>query len=149
MASNVYIMVYNCTACPCVCARFCEQGKLEWFPFAGPLEFVAIHIFGPLPNTEARNRFVVIMTDRYAKLIRAKLTTRITLRQVPSIILNVGIMRYGLPDTVLSDNGQRCVSKLFTSLCSHLGTSKLKTTVFYQQTNGYVEMYIKTLLLRP
>lgn len=43
-------------------------------------------------------------------------------------LLQKRIIRYGIPDRVLHDNGQQLGSKAFTSLCSYLGITKLKNS---------------------
>lgn len=68
--------------------------------------------------------------------------------QVANIFFNDLIIPYGIPDTVLSDNVQKFVSKYFTSLRSYLGTFKYTATAFHSQTNSHVEKYNQTLVSR-
>lgn len=88
------------------------------------------------------------MTDWYAELTRAIQTTKIAPAQVANIFFNDWIVPYGIPDTVLSDNGQRFICKLFTTVPSYLVTTKPTTTAFYPQTNGHAEKYNKTTVSR-
>jgi Integrase zinc binding domain len=58
-----------------VCAknRVTERKRtsfLKLFPASGPLDFVTINIFGPLPKTEHGNRFLLVISDRFSKLTR-------------------------------------------------------------------------------
>jgi hypothetical protein len=41
------------------------------FPPSGPMEFVAMDLLGPLPVTPRGNRHVLVLTDRFTKLVIA------------------------------------------------------------------------------
>lgn len=148
---DVYTVLNNGTECSLVGTKFNHQRKLHLFSRTSPLEFVTIDISGPLSATKACNQFVVIMTDMYTKLTIATPTTKIAWSKVANIFSDDRITAYGTPDTMLSENGQQFVSKLFTSLCFYIGTTKLARTALSQQINAQVERNIKTLAspLRP
>lgn len=61
--------------------------KLQLFPAARPLDFVANNILGPFLKTKLRNYHVVIVTDCYAKLTHAVLTDRIPTTRLATIFL--------------------------------------------------------------
>lgn len=106
------------------------------------------NILGPFLRTKAGSHFVVIMKDRCIKLARAKSTTKLTPTQIPNIFINAWISSYGIPNTVISDNGQQFASKFFTLLFLYLRATKLTTTAFHLQTNDQVEWYNKILVSR-
>jgi transposase InsO family protein len=53
---------------------------------------------------------------------------------------------YGLPDSLLTDNGPQFTAKVFQAVCSELGIRKIFTTAYHPQTNGQVERYNRTIL---
>lgn len=71
MASYVHEFVFKCESCR---RRRPSQKQRRWlqlFLSSGLLRFVAIKILRMLKNTKQQNRFIVVMTDRNSKLIRA------------------------------------------------------------------------------
>lgn len=53
---------------------------------------------------------------------------------------------YGLPRTLLSDNGPQFVAKLFQEVCRILGTRNNYASTYHPQTNGHVERMNKTIV---
>lgn len=145
---DVYPVVNNCKDCPRMGSKFIHPRKLELFPPAGSLVFLAVDILGQHPRAEAGNQLFIRMKGRYTKLARGVLTTKITSTKVANIIINDCIIPYGTPDTVLSDYGQQFVIKFFTSLCSYIAPTKLTTTAFHLQANDQAERYNKTIVFR-
>lgn len=64
IANDVYATVRDCQYCTRNYRTNRKQSKLRQFSPNSLLEFVAIDILGPLPNTKSGNQFVVVMIDR-------------------------------------------------------------------------------------
>lgn len=71
MANDVFTTVNDLRDCAPNTEKKTWMQHLAHFLASGPLEFIAIEILGPLPETTNGNQFVVVMTDRYSKMIRA------------------------------------------------------------------------------
>lgn len=67
---------------------------------------------------------------------------------VAKLLLNNWIIPYGIPTSLLSDNGPRLSSKLFSELCSFLFTDLKTTTAHHPQVNGQTERYSKIIFTR-
>lgn len=89
---------------------------LHLFPASGPLEFIAVDILGPLLKTLNFIPAVLVVTDRYPKLIRALPTSRKTASQIASPSINIWTVPFGIRKHILMDNRTRLVSKLFKTL---------------------------------
>lgn len=139
MAADIYNTVRLCIDCVRTGTKSRHQHKFELFPPSGSLEFVAVDLFGPLTRARSGKQFVIINTNSYSKLTRAIVTAKITTTQVANIFLNHWVIPYGIPETVLPDNGQRFVSKAFTSMRAYLGVKKVSAPAYHPLANGKVE----------
>ena len=149
MASDVYNTVKECSSCASVRGTlFKHQKYLKLFPAAGPLEFIAIDILGPLPKTRKGNQVVLVITDRFSKICRAIPLPNQKAVTLAEAFLNNWIYPYGAPLYLLTDNGSNLAAKFFEAVCYFLGVKHLFTTAYHPQTNGQVERYNKTLVGR-
>ena len=116
------------------------------FPATRPLEDVAIDILGPLPRTSGGKEYVLLVTDRFTKLVAAVPLARITAYSVAVAFCEAWAFKYGPPATLLSDNGSQFASKLFQTVCQRFGIDNRFTSAYHPQTNGQVERYNRTVL---
>ena len=77
------------------------DGPLREDPFSS----LSMDLLGPLPQTKTGNVFLLIIVDRFSKLVRAVSLAGITATDVSSALCRDWIFVYGPPDTVLTDNG--------------------------------------------
>lgn len=54
------------------------------------------------------------------------------------------IARYGIPDTIVSDNGPQFVSKEFEEFCKKNGIRHTKSSAYYPRSNGEAERFVRT-----
>lgn len=54
------------------------------------------------------------------------------------------IARYGISDTIVSDNGPQFVSKEFKEFCKENGIRYTKSSVYYPRSNGETERFVRT-----
>ena len=147
MAADVAATVRNCHACARNRVKLRKHlNRLKLFPATRPLESLAIDILGPLPKTRTGKRFLLIVTDRFTKLTQVAPLRTITAYHVAVAFCEVWVFKYGIPRTLLSDNGPQFASKFFTHVCQTLGVTNVFTSAYHPQTNGQVERYNRTLL---
>ena len=146
MASDIHQTVTDCRSCARVRGTLRRhQKKLTLFPAAGPLEFVAMDLFGPLPKTAHGNKHILVITDRFTKMCRAIPLRTAQAPQVAQAFLDSWVYPYGVPDTLLTDNGPQFTAKFFESVCGLLGIRHVLTTAYHPQTNGQAERFNRTL----
>lgn len=107
-----------------------------------------INMLVPLSKTSLGNRHVVNMTCCYLKLTCSIGAGKITSTHLTTIILDNGILPYGISNYVLTDNGPQLVRKFFMALYLFLGVKHLTTTAFHRHTNGQVELLNCALVAR-
>jgi len=127
----------------------CQQNKVQHQRKAGelhPLEIpegpwqdISIDMIGPLPKSNRMDAIVVIV-DRFTKMIRLKATTtNISSERIARIYRDKIWNIHGVPRTILSDRGPQFASKFMEDFTKVLGTKRKLSTVYYPQTDGQTE----------
>jgi transposase InsO family protein len=120
--------------------------QLKIFPPIRPLEFVAIDVLGPLPTTSRGKKFVLCMTDRFSKIsVAVPLPDQIA-STVAQTLVDRWIALFGIPVTILSDNGSAFAMKFFGVLTQVLGVNQVFTSAYRPTTNGQAELLNATLV---
>lgn len=83
--------------------------------------------------------------DRYSKLSRALLTSKITASNVGDMFHDYWINPLEVPTYLFTDNGQKFVSKFLQSLSSQISIKYLTITSYQPQTNGQAKRFNKTI----
>ena len=79
MALDCCAVAKNCTTCACERVQLRKNTKeMKLFTPKAPLEFVAIDILGELITTKRGHRYILVISDRYSKLIRTIPLKKIT-----------------------------------------------------------------------
>ena len=140
MSVDCYATVRKCSTCAKNRIKLRQRtNPLQLFPPAGPLESVAIDLFGPLLKTARGNEYPLMMTDRYSKLTLSVPLKSMSAEVVAKAFADEWALTYGPPKDLLSDNGSCFNSKFFTSVCTILNVVNKFTTTYHPQTNGQVE----------
>jgi transposase InsO family protein len=56
------------------------------------------------------------------------------------------ILKFGIPQVLLTDQGANFLSELFTNVCKLLKIKKIKTTAYHPQSNGALERTHRVLI---
>ena len=89
--------------------------------------------------------YAVVAIDYFTKWAEAEPLATITSKRVLDFVVKSIICRFGLPKKIVSDNGTKFDSDLFTEFCERHGIVKSFSSVAYPQANGQVEAVNKTL----
>jgi len=68
-----------------------------------------------------------------------------TADEVVLTFLRYEVLHYGIPNTIVTDQGSQFMSDLFKRLCRLLKILKLNTTAYHPESNGALERTHKTL----
>jgi transposase InsO family protein len=112
------------------------------------LDYVAIDILGPLPRTRKGNQYLLVIADRFSKLVRTVLLSRITAAIVAWAFMEQWVYLYGPPRQLLSDNGRQFTSAFFKTCCQAMGVLPIFISASHPQANGQVELLNRTILAR-
>ena len=147
MALDCYATVRNCAECAKNRLKLRRNAApLKLFPATRPLESVSIDILGELIQTPRGNRYLLVICDRFTKLVRTVPLRRITTLVVAKAFVTHWVFVYGPPAELLSDNGKQFAARLFLEVCRVLGIKNKFTTTYHPQCNGQVERFNRTIL---
>ena len=105
----------------------------------GPWQEISINIIGPLPKSN-RMDAIVIIVDRFMKMIRLKATTTNVSSEGIAKIYRDDIWKlHGIPRKILSNRGPQFASKFMEEFTKALGTKRQLSTVYHLQTDGQME----------
>ena len=111
-----------------------------------PLAQWGIDIVGPLPTTPPQKKLLLVAIDYFSKWIVANAFSSIKDRDVTRFILKNIVCRFGIPRSIVFDNGPHFDSRVYQDFFQKLKIKNLYSTPRYPQSNGQVEASNKTLL---
>ena len=146
MKDSVDVWIKNCDVCqrtkPEIKRQIAPMGR---FAASGPLERVAVDVMGPFKETIRGNRFVIVIGDYFTKWMEAYPVPNHKAETVATTLVDNFFSRFGIPQTLHSDQGRDFESKLFQAVCRILDIDKTRTTPWHPQSDGMVERFNRTL----
>jgi len=147
MVVDVYKHVEQCPACA---KNSLSERKhttlMRLFPADEPFSGLSMDLLGPLPTSKGGHKHVLVICDRFTKLTRAIPLRETTVLTVASAFKDTWVAAYGIPYTVLTDNGPQFASVYYQGILGLLGIASTYTSPYHPQTNGQVERYNRTLV---
>lgn len=105
-----------------------------------------LDIVGPFPKAKGGKRFLIVATDYSTKWVEAKALVHITSQDVRRFIWEDIICRFGIPHTIISDNGKQFSGQEVNALCLAYNIKHNFSAPYHPQANGQAEATNKTLL---
>ena len=105
-----------------------------------------IDIVGPLPIGKGQVKFLLVAIDYFTKWVEAKALATITEARIQNFVWKNIICRFGIPLTIISDNGRQFDSQGFKDFCSSLGIKNQYSSPRHPQANEQTEVTNWTLL---
>lgn len=83
---------------------------------------------------------ILVLVDNFSRWIEAyRLTDRTSNRVIHTLAGNSFVIRYGFPETLVSDNSQEFVSAELNAWCQQNGVLKKESPLYFPQSNGVAE----------
>ena len=109
-----------------------------------PFQRMAMDIVGPLPKSRKGNRYILVLSDyatRYPEAVPLKtIDAEVIAEELVRIFAQVGI-----PQEILTDQGQNFMSQLLQEVYRLLHIQPIRTSPYHPQTDGVVERFNQTL----
>lgn len=119
-------------------------GRMQPSPNEKPWATVCTDLVGPLPRSSKGNTYHAVFQDRFTKWVQCRPIRKPTAAVITKALYEEIIVRFGCPDTVISDNGAQYTSRHFRSFLTEMGIRHRLTPPYTPQANP-VERTNKTL----
>ncbi|CAM2727912.1 unnamed protein product [Rotaria socialis] len=113
---------------------------------AGPFQLIGIDYCGPFKRTPRENQYVLCITDYFTRWVIAVALPDCTAQTTAQTIFTEYICRYGVPMSILTDQGTHFKNQLMESMARLIGYNHILSTVYHPQTNGMVERFNATFV---
>lgn len=154
MRKEIKIWVNQCESC--------QQSKITRhhhptylhcsYPQTDRFQTVHMDIIGPLSPTKTLDstshlpaRYVVTFIDRATRWFECCPVPDITAETVAHAFLSTWVNRFGVPLTLVTDQGRQFESTLFSHLSKITGFQRLRSSPYHPQSNGLIERFHRTL----
>lgn len=104
-------------------------------------ERVALDIVGPLPTSVNGYTHILTLQDDLTKFSAAFEIKATDATTITKTLVEKFVCCFGIPNTVLSDQGSNFLSDIFKKMCKMLGIKKLQTTAYSPMSNGALDHY--------
>ena len=133
------------------CQRFASNihklgGVLN--PLSSPWPFAqwGLDIVGPFPKAAGNKRYLLVGTDYFTKWVEAKPLANIRDVDAKRLVWKNIVTRFGVPRTLISDNGLQFDSKSFKRYYCDLGITNRYSTPAYLQGNEQAKAVNKVIV---
>ena len=133
------------------CQRFAPnihqpEGVLNLLSSLWPFTQWGLDIVGHFHKVVGNKRYLLVSMDYFTKWIEAKLLANIRDVDAKKFVWKNIVTRFGVPRTLISDNGLQFDNKSFRRYCCDLRITNRYSTLAYPQGNGQVEAVNKVVV---
>ncbi|XP_060183164.1 uncharacterized protein LOC132613132 [Lycium barbarum] len=115
---------------------------------SSPWPFVAwgMDVVEPIePAASNGHRFILVPIDYFTKWVEAMSHKAVTKNVVADFVRNHIICRFGVPESIITDNGVNLNSHLKKDICEQFKVTHQNSTAYQPQMNGVVEAANKNI----
>ena len=110
-----------------------------------PMEIWAMDIVGPLTYTSSGKRYILVATDLFSRWVETVALADQSAKSVAKAFIEAVVLRHGIPQALLTDQGTNFESHLMKEVCALLKINKLRTSTFHPRTDGQAERMNRTI----
>ena len=117
-------------------------------PLSSPWPFAQwdLDINGPFSKAAGNKRYLLVDMDYFTKWVEAEPLANIREVDAKKFVWKNIVTRFGVPRTLISNNGLQFDSKSFKRYCCDLGITNRYSTLAYPQGNGQAETVNKVIV---
>ena len=103
-----------------ICAKHQPGGILNSLSNPWPFVQWGLDIVGPFPKTAGNKRYLLVDTDYFIKWVKVEPLVNIRDLHVKKFVWKNIVTRFGVPHSLISDNGLQFNNKAFRRYCCEL-----------------------------
>ncbi|CAF5087502.1 unnamed protein product, partial [Rotaria sp. Silwood1] len=97
-------------------------------------------------KTPSGNLYVLCITDYFTRWVTAIALPDCSAQTTAQALFKEYICRYGVPKSILSDQGTHFKNQLMEAMTKLIGYNHIFSSVYHPQTNGMVELFNATFV---
>lgn len=101
-----------------------------------PFQKIYIDFLGKYPRSKRGNCYIFVVVDHFSKFTFLKAMREATASNVVKFLTEEIFHKFGVPETIHSDNGQQFISKQFSKMIETYSIKHLKTAYYSPQSNA-------------
>ena len=98
-----------------------------------------MYIVGPITQTSEGNKYLLTLQNELSKYTMAVTIQQQDAMTLARIFVEQIILKIGIPQILLTDQGSNFLSDLFANVCKLLRIKRIKTSPYNPQTDGALE----------
>ncbi|CAL9000957.1 unnamed protein product [Prunus brigantina] len=132
------------------CQRFASIPQLPAEPLTAmvspwPFAQWGLDLIGPMPEGKGQVKYAVVAVDYFTKWAEAEALATITAARIETFVWQNIVCRFGIPNTIVTDNGRQFDNAKFKQFCSNLKIKLCFASPAHPQSNGQVEAVNKII----
>lgn len=101
-----------------------------------PWQRILIDFMGPYPRSKNGSTYIFVVLDHLTKFVLLKPITTATSKNIISYLRSEVFLLFGVPETIVSDNGPQFKCKVFSEFLSSFNIRHIKTAIYSPQSNA-------------
>ncbi|KAI5313760.1 hypothetical protein L3X38_042936 [Prunus dulcis] len=132
------------------CQRFANIPQLPAEPLTAmvspwPFAQWGLDLIGPMPEGKGQVKYAVVAVDYFTKWAEAEALATINAARIESFVWQNIVCRFGIPNSIVTDNGRQFDNAKFKQFCSNLKIRLCFASPAHPQSNGQVEAVNKII----
>lgn len=147
MFKDIQKYVRSCEQCQKnKCSRHTKLPMIITTTSKVPFEKIFLDIVGPLNQSDNNNKYVLTFHDDLTKFSIAIPLPNQEANTIAHAFATRIVCQYGIPDSIVTDQGSNFMSEVFKETCRLLKIKKIHCSSYHPQSNGSLERSHRTLV---
>jgi transposase InsO family protein len=144
-ASDVRKTVSECLDCKLGQLRRPRvQARMMRYHPSRRFQMVAMDVLEMSPESKRGNRKVLVIGDMFSRYVVAVPISDESADTVARVFFDRWVSVIGPPEQLLTDLGPNFASGVIAEMCRYIETTKVLTSAYHPQTNGFIQPYNRT-----